>query len=92
MWACLLLGEALGVSYFRHKGLSLENNLHKGPETVYILVMGCMVQPESGKKIMRLNTFWHSVFGFVTLPRYVSRDYNEAQLQAAIELVLQSGE
>lgn len=41
---------------------------------------------------MRLNTFWHSVFGFVTLPRYVSRDYNEAQLQAAILLVLQSGE
>ena len=30
MRAWLLLGKALKVLYFRHKGLSLENNLHKG--------------------------------------------------------------
>lgn len=30
MRACLLIGKALEVLYLSHKGLSLENNLHKG--------------------------------------------------------------
>lgn len=41
---------------------------------------------------MRLYTFKHQVFGFVTLHRYVSRDYTAEQLDAAIQLILQSGE
>lgn len=41
---------------------------------------------------MKLSTFKHPVFGFFTLPRHIVRQYNAAQLYAAAELILQSGE
>ena len=45
------------------------------------------------KAFPRLSTFFHGVFGYVTLTRWVAREYTTGpQIEAAMMLVLQSGE